>query len=345
MRDGSILNVPTLYFDESGNTGANHLDQTQRIYSLASLSLEPAHGEDLINRHFGRLLAGGIKDLKYSRLSGTKVGRIAVLDFLREISLEPAMHKSYLVIKKFALVAKYVDWLIEPAVYADGLDLYEDGAIAAKGLANLLWFTAPHAYPVDEWEAVLADFQNWSTGNTVTTEKLRERILSLTCESGWEMADKTLKLPFWSSHPIEVPAGPDYKMDVSFSAAYCIVRAWMDDGATDIEIVHDRSKVMEAQVSRWSELADPALNERFFRTIPGEWPPLSVTAVRFGDQYADPPLQLADILAGANRDAANHMLGFSTDSFAQTLRTELGLPIPSGRAICPDIDLFGDESH
>jgi|GEM_PF-3762187 len=328
-----------IYFDESGNTGSNHLDDSQPIYALSSLKLAPEQAEDLLQRHFGNLLAGGILDLKYARLSGSRLGRKAILSFLGEINDRPEMQKTYIVFKRFALVAKYVDWLVEPVAYADGIDMYENGGAMAKAFANMLWYMTPHAYPDGQWNVVMADFQNWSTGR-LPTIKLRERVLSLRTEVGWERVDATAKIPFWSNHTVQAPGGQDYPMDISLTSAYSIVRSWMDDGNRGIEIVHDRSKVMEAQQNRWTELIDPELSTKLFAFTPGEWPALSINSVRFGDQYSDPALQLADIVAGANRDSANSLLGFSDTPFASLLRTELQLPRPYAGTIFPDPSIF-----
>lgn len=321
--------MATIYFDESGNTGSNYLDPEQPVYVLSSLKLTEEEATSKLTEHFAAITAS---DLKFNRLAQYPAGRQAIVSFLAEQLPDSDAYRSYVVLKHYALTAKYVDWIIEPAAYNDGLDLYENGTAAA--MASLIWYCAPHAYGDPTWKSILSRFEAWATGRGGTTDELRAHVLKLQPHARFERLDKLIKIAFVGNRHVECPAGAGYKMDLAFTAAYTSVRAWMDLGEHDIQVVHDRTNVMESQVALWRELADPSLNARFFSETPGDWPPLSVSNVRFSDHLSDPALQLADILAGSNRLTATGLLS-PCGPFARQLIEQFDLPKSNAGAIWP----------
>ena len=312
--------MPIIYFDESGNTGSNYLDPDQPAYALASIIIDPQVGQDLLTRHFGRFDS---TDIKHSKLSGHHRGQEAIKACLRELEEVAPSYKIYLVLKRFGLICKYVELVIHPSAEQCGFDLHEGGE--TKRFADLLWFCGPHMYRREDCDQTLLTFQRWATGKGVSLEALTETVLKLKCAGSSNEADEIVKLPFNGMHKIECPAGPGYSMDVSFTSAYASLRSWMEEGLDEIDIVHDRSKVMQEQVGLWPMLADAETTARLFAGLPGEWPPLPVNSVNLADKDDQPLLQLADIIAGAGTTLASLKLGARNDQYAVYLRDELGL--------------------
>jgi hypothetical protein len=144
--------LPIVAFDESGNTGENLLDQEQPIYCLASVHVDESDAEALA----ADILLKGQTELKFGSLRGSRRGRTAILAALTSGLLEPGSARVTPVHKRFMVIAKLFDDLIEPEFYERGIDLYDGGGHLA--LANLLYRRGPQACGVDRWEPLLASY-------------------------------------------------------------------------------------------------------------------------------------------------------------------------------------------
>lgn len=123
-------------FDESGNTGSRLLDKDQPIFILNSvnLTLEEANElSDFIKTPASELKFNRLK--KYSKYHGQ----------LKELLNSPLISKDTVSMtvfhKEYSVFVHTVDRLIEPVLYREGIDIYQDGLNIA--LTNLLFYCTP----------------------------------------------------------------------------------------------------------------------------------------------------------------------------------------------------------
>ena len=124
-------------FDESGNTGADLLNQQQPVFALASTCLS----RDQANLILEPLTTPQTREIKFSRLRRTEAGRRRIIEFLSCSSLDPENTITTLFHKKYMIVTKVVDLLVENLAHEDGIDLYRDGANIA--MSNYFYFCMP----------------------------------------------------------------------------------------------------------------------------------------------------------------------------------------------------------
>jgi len=125
--------VHTIYCDESGATGNELLDPNQEFFVYASIAFEPSEAAMLLDDVVARHRVQG-KELKGKNLLSHSVGRNLVNDLIGLTG-----EKSHLVIhhKKYALAAKFFEYMFEPVLAAQSSMFYEVGF--HKFVSNLLY--------------------------------------------------------------------------------------------------------------------------------------------------------------------------------------------------------------
>lgn len=148
-----------IFFDESGNTGQNLIDEVDPIFVLASCSFIGAEEQELIS-HF-RDFKG--PELKFSRLRKTATGQKAMLNFIGSPAMTPKTVAAFVIHKPFMVVTKYCDLVLEPSFRESGVDFYERGMNIA--LANMLTAVMP----------VILNPATWSNFLSLFVRVIRER--------------------------------------------------------------------------------------------------------------------------------------------------------------------------
>src|SRR6266705_93940 len=141
-----------VFFDESGNTGQNLLDATDPVFVLSSCRFEPEQEAALLNHFAGRQGP----ELKFSRLRRNEAGQRAVVAFLQAAEVNHVSVASYIINKRFMIVTKYCDIVVEPTFREAGVDFYEKGLNIAT--ANLLAMVMPTYLNPMTWDRFLAAF-------------------------------------------------------------------------------------------------------------------------------------------------------------------------------------------
>lgn len=114
--------MKTIYFDESGFTGYNLLDENQPIFSIASSMINPEKAKEILERSFPQYHG---KEFKFSNIWGSRNQR-GLLEFSNLI--EPHLDDLFVTSdnKRFVVLLKMIDFLIEPTYYESGLDFYKN---------------------------------------------------------------------------------------------------------------------------------------------------------------------------------------------------------------------------
>jgi len=292
-----------VFFDESGNTGQNLIDEADPIFVLASCSFQVDEEEEVLS-HFQQFKG---PELKFSRLRKTAAGQKAVLAFLAAAQVTSKTAAAFVIHKPFMVVTKFCDLVLEPSFRKAGVDFYKRGTNIAT--ANLLTTTMP----------VLLNPTTWSNFLSLFVRVLRERTPSLFDE--WQTSAKLTysylehaepELAYFiapvclmsdSSELLE-RLGDD-ELDPLVPAYYVVVDHWGKAIKEEYEIFADASKVLARERSRLLTLSD-----RNLKPVSAGYDrrkmdlPLKVSGIVAVDSTAYRQVQLADVLCGVIASAA-----------------------------------------
>lgn len=128
---------PTIFLDESGNTGANLLDSAQPFFTMAGVDLSREDADMLI----ALVGTNSPKEVHFSSMKRRKSGQDALVRLLSHSLISAANVKVGVYHKEFMVVTKIVDLLVEYMASKTGFDLYENGCNIA--MSNMLYYCMP----------------------------------------------------------------------------------------------------------------------------------------------------------------------------------------------------------
>jgi hypothetical protein len=287
--------VTTVFVDECGYTGEDLLDGAQPMFVIATHAFTEEQARELKARFFSKV---AMPELKHSVLQRRSVNQAAVLGFLESTLAAQGAARLALAHKRYALTAKVVDWIVEPGMYRDGLDLYKDGGNI--GLANL-FFAAFQVEGSGVLSELLRRFQRM----------LRERSDDAIDAFYWflrlrhpaSVIDETLDMVRVGAAKLtraDIRNVPKGALDLSLAAALITVYSWRRAGLVPQEIIHDASTNMARQKPTWDAILAPSAPAALVGngTFAVEFP-IGVTSTEFKDSRESDALQLADVIAGA----------------------------------------------
>jgi hypothetical protein len=213
-----------VFFDESGNTGQNLIDDADPIFVLASCSFQVDEEEEVLS-HFQQFKG---PELKFSRLRKTAAGQKAVLAFLASAQVTSKTAAAFVIHKPFMVVTKYCDLVLEPSFRKAGLDFYKRGTNIAT--ANILTTTMPVFLNPTTWSNFLSLFVRVVRERTPSLfnewRRLAELIFAQLEHTERESADFFAPV-FLMSDSSELFAGlGDDELDPLVPAYYVIVDHW-----------------------------------------------------------------------------------------------------------------------
>ncbi|RKS05986.1 uncharacterized protein DUF3800 [Nocardiopsis sp. Huas11] len=311
----SLSGLPVVYVDESSNSGENLLDPNQPVFTVAGVHLPDDAASATVAEVRSRLPTTQ-GEPKYGSLARAGRGREALLWAFAQ--LPPDSVRVYVVHKRFMVITKLVDLLVEPLAHADGFNLYEDDQ--ALGLANMLHACGPVFGDQAAYDRLLQAFVDWMR-KRVTTDDFFTALWSFkaTVADTWfiewvellelcrEVADETAA---------DIASGTvKDSLDPAVPSLYCL---GLDFGTTlgRFRLVHDESKVISRNTALLRAihlLPDPARPGQFMEQ-------LRAIEIDFADSTAHPQLQLADWAAGAVRQWATQMALDTHNPFAEQLK-------------------------
>jgi len=291
---------PTVYVDESNNTGENLMDLSQPVYVVAGVMMERGEAVDMLDAARNQLPAG-FGELKFSKLMKSHAGQTAISVALKGMPKGSAF--TYPADKRYMIVGKMVDNLTVEMAHATGYDMYADGS--AVGLANLIHAVGPSAGDPHLFDSMLSKFVGAVRMNqTATLDELFQAIdryrLSVRYASfATQFEMFSLARPYLEDFVAQIAAGSVRdSLDPAVTCLVWLCRA-IDDQVGSFHLVHDESKSIQQNLQLLSSLdtlppVTPGL-------LPRAFPALDVV---FADSVQTPQLQIADWVAGATRFVA-----------------------------------------
>ena len=266
------------------------------MFVIASLKLDEAACDQLKQTFFGAVKS---KELKHTALSGRPKQQQMVLDFMTHLRDNPGVVKLAAAHKRFALVCKSVDLLVETAAHEDGIDVYDQGFNLA--LANIVYWTMP----VFGGEAFFSEFLRRL--QIMIRKRTPEAYASFCRMVFTQYANPGLnELLSWyrvslyrlgSSFLFTLP---EDTLDLGFTLALVNMAEWRAETSEELYLVHDRSSAMAKQAHIWETFVDPNLppaevgyDRRKMKF------PIAIERTDFEPSENHAGLQLADVAAGA----------------------------------------------
>ncbi|MFD9078200.1 DUF3800 domain-containing protein [Streptomyces erythrochromogenes] len=306
--------LPAVYADESSNSGQNLLDPEQPVFTVAGVHLGDELAVSIVDEVRAQLPPTQ-KEPKYASLARSSRGRKALMRAFGQ--LPAGSTRSYLVDKRFMVMTKLVDVLVEPLAHANGHNLYKDGR--ALGMANRLHTAGPVLGDAAAYDRLLQAFVDWIRQKATTDYLFAALATYKESVAHGSFADLVGSLELCrgvadETHADIAAGGQRDLLDPAVTSLYCLCIAF-GEAIGQFRLIHDESKVIDRNavpLSTAHRLPDPARPGRYLR-------PLMASRIEFADSRAHPQLQLADWAAGAVRQWGTHMAVGGGDRFSEEL--------------------------
>ena len=274
------------------------LNPDQPILVAASTNIANDVAASLVQECFPNLQA---RELKHSQLCMRNRGQDQIIRLLRSIQQRADNFAVSIAHKEFVLVGLLIDFWVEPALRADGINLYERGANI--GLCNLTHLTLKNLLPADECNRLLLRTQKMLRNKSIQAYEAFGRSVRAAQRHGeplGEILDYIVLSDFRLGGYDHLRSLPDRLTDLGTYYLMEQVSHWSKQIDKAINIVHDESSALAREQQVWDVLLGPdvphAVVGQDRRTVSF---PLRVDSITRADSRHHLQLQIVDVLAGA----------------------------------------------
>lgn len=324
-------------FDESGNTGPDLFNEDQPVFVLASTDLTIAEAEKVL----AHVRTPQASEAKFTNLRKSNAGRTRILRFLEATRNYTGRIRTTYYHKRYMVVTKVVDVLIETLAHRAGIDLYENGANIAT--ANYHFYCMPVFCGKDRARQFLDAFVamirqgDQSSINHFYYTAWQVHAASIDKEYGTSIAPILATEPL--IHDILEHNGPA-SIDPAIPSFFEHCAYWGDSTGEYFDVLHDKSKTLfqeKEAVEMFMSKDIPHAEIGYDRRKYGF--PLKANGISFGDSKSDPRLQVVDLIAGSSGYWATGLAtGNTDDQFCKQLH-ELGMPLFTANALWPSMEV------
>jgi len=294
------MSTKNLYFDESGQTGTNLLDPEQLFFSVGSTDIQTDEANAIIERCFPRH-AGS--DLKFKTLFRRHANRKSLIEFAKYVGKNPEHFSSFLMDKRFALLARMVDWFVEPVVSSNGYDWYKDD----YGLrwVNMFFYSFSLLETDELLKEILTLYDTFcSTVSFDTLLRMQARYRQI-ADQGPEVIQPFMSLVSTGADSFEEHYALDTfnrlndANDLHVTTIVSSVGWWRSRHTEDFVVVHDQSTHFFKRQGLWDRITSMEAGEGTVWVGAKSLSfPLRVLSTSAGDSQLLPSLQLCDLIAG-----------------------------------------------
>lgn len=292
--DPSVL---TLYFDEAGWTGYNLLDSEQPIFVVSSTDVTPDKANEILQTCFPRYQGD---EFKFSRIWNSN-HRSGLLQFAQAIAQERIRAFSWMTDKRFAVLSKMVDFLVEPAVTQAGYDFYADGF--CWKYVNYIHFGLREFAEPELYESMIDVYHAFSRSpspDTLHALQYRLAVMAASTEGPIQTFLDQMSMGaniFERFHDLGTFNGSN---ELHVTSVLAAITHWRKLCCEDIAVVHDASAHFFRHQEMWSIITGPTAPQGFHELGDGtevEFP-LRVVSTLPDDSKDNRSVQFCDILAG-----------------------------------------------
>lgn len=308
IREEEMANIRTLYFDESGNTGPHLLDPQQKFFSVGSTDLTEEESSAILKKYFPKHFGN---DIKFKKLFRDSSNYESLVGFAEEVGQQPERFFCFLMDKKFALLCRLIDWLVEPLFHNSGYDWYKDDY--GRSWANIFYLAFK---TLNDNEALLTEV----TG--LYSELVREpshSLLEKMKHRYWEIAaagpDNIRMFMGYvalGADEFEVHYALDEiknQTDIHVASLVSSVGWWRSRHVEDFAIIHDESTYFFKRQGLWDIITNMAAsNATVYVGQKSIQFPLRVRSTTAGLSEKLASLQVCDLIGGfVTRSKANNL--------------------------------------
>lgn len=332
------LTVPTIFLDESGNTGANLFDKQQPFFTMAGVNFSQREAERLL----ALVDSKSTKEVHFSVLKRRPSGQDAVVRMLKHSLIERANVKVCVIQKPFMITTKIVDVLIEDMAFETGFDLYENGANIA--LSNMLHYCLPAfcgEANVEVMQQRFIDMVKKRDAESISSFYESVETLKTNCSNEGFLSDLNLILATRRFIDGALANVDRTTLDPLIPTLFNQFVEWGKEYPKGFHVIHDESKTLGSErqifedfMAQYSgEEMELGYDRRKFNL------PLKGKSLSFGTSHAHPQLQVADVVASAVSYWANGVARGETDDVFFKKLDQLNLRKLIINLIWPSLDV------
>lgn len=304
---------PQIFFDEAGNSGDNLLDTSQPIFTLVSHNYEAHEARQILQPLRSLVLTG---ELHFKKLKENSKNHDAIVACLNHELLDPARVHIFNTLKEYLIVTQIVDYLIEPVLYKQNVNLYNDGQNIA--MANVMYIMGNNGWEKSLYQDMCSKFVLWGR-KKITADVFYDAVNTLlksikndlTPEIVWLLSESQ-KLPHLSR------IFETYALDPTFTAFVAQCSHWKNLLMEKFDVFTDASKPIEY----WRGMIDFLANVPEAKITKGFTDysyPLMVDQVIACDSETSDMIQLSDLLASSANYALTKMRGGKIDKIVERI--------------------------
>jgi hypothetical protein len=305
-----------LYFDESGNSGDNLLDEGQPSYLLLSHDYTDEEVKLILDP---LLRVSKAHELHFKTIKKYSSQRKALIECLSNGLIQPERIFFYAAHKRFMIVIHMVDKLVETLLYHHDIDIYKEGLNLST--ANILYIMGNNAWDKALFNNMCKQFVKWmGYPDAVHRKAFYDVVKDL--GSTLTGQDKDLLSLIQHSEPFaeQIEESLDtYSIDATLSCFVAHCDHWAKRYGGPFDVTVDDSK----QLEYWNEM---------IRFLTKELPvaevgygsrkhkyPLLIDSVQQVASKDSRPIQLADLLASSLNQFFANKIGGLVDDFTQMI--------------------------
>lgn len=287
-----------LSFDESGFTGYNLMDKDQPVMSIASADVGEDEAEAILFSAFPDFK--GV-EFSFNGLWATKKQRNRFINFAEAIKPFGEHLFSWVAIKRFVVITKICDYLVEPIYHDQGYDFYKNGYCGKY--ANTLDFMLRTFGQPELYNSLAKTYQMFSRSPSEDNlAKLRLK-LDLMASSVPEELKPAFEYfsagarHFHRFHDLSTFKGTD---ELQVSSMVASIAHWRKRCSEDFIVQHDQSANFFRRKELWDVITGPDVPEQLHPLGDGSHVqfPLRVISTVAIDSRQSRLIQLCDVLAG-----------------------------------------------
>lgn len=305
-----------IYLDESGFTGNDLYNPDQRFFTVASTVVEDDEAKDILARCFPRYQGS---EYKFTNIWKRDRSREGLRALAAEIPAFADRAFVWVIDKRFCLLTKMVDYLVEPRAYEAGYDWYANGW--GKRYLNTIHRDLVHQGTEELYDETVRGWdtfaRNPSSQNLEKLEQQLRRGKASTNAPLPSLFDLVLRgLDHFRARNPNLESFQDTN-EIQITSVFSSVTWWRQHRTEDFALVHDESSAFMKQVDLWETMLREDFVAPPFPIADGTEVELplrvrSTTAVRSHESYS---IQLCDLLAGLLAKAGPGLIGAPHDPF------------------------------
>lgn len=289
--------IPTLFLDESGNTGSNLLDPDQPVFTLSSCIFSEMEAETLL----ALVDSNSPHEAHFKNLKRRKSGQDGIIRLMSSKLLNTKNLKINIFLKEFMVTAKIVDLLIEHMLHLMGEDLYLNGRNIA--LSNMLYYCLPSFCDKDLVQSMYKSFvimiREQEQDNIDNFYDNLEQVKESSSNEGFkEDIDLILATKNFINDALN---GVDkFSLDPSIPALFSHCAQWGDAYPKGFHIIHDDSHSIEKQRHLFAQFMDWTQDDVELGYDRRKYKlPLKGKSLKFASSKDYSQIQVADIIASS----------------------------------------------